>query len=238
MAENLKSFPDGGMALVVGATGGIGAAVSEALAASGRFERIMKASRGGSLALELESEESIRGLATEVSASGMPLRLIFDATGFLHDETFRPERSWRHLELPHLEKAFRINAVGPALLMKHLLPLLPRCGKAVFATLSARVGSIGDNGYGGWYAYRASKAALNQLVRTASIELDRKWPEAICVALHPGTVDTTLTEPFSKQGLKVRSPEEAASDLLTVIDGLSAACNGAFLDYRGEELPW
>jgi NAD(P)-dependent dehydrogenase (short-subunit alcohol dehydrogenase family) len=122
--------------------------------------------------------------------------------------------------------------------MKHLLPLLPRSGKAVFATLSARVGSIGDNTIGGWYSYRAAKAALNQLVRTAAIELRRTRPEAICVALHPGTVATPLSAPFAKAGLNVRPPEEAARDLLAVIESLSPAQSGGFFDYRGAELPW
>lgn len=238
MTEQLDSFPEGGSALVLGASGGIGRAVAEGLVGSGRFAQVIEASRSGTPRVDLEQEESIQALAMEVSASTFPLRLVFDATGFLHDERFRPERSWRHLEIAHLEKSFRVNALGPALLMKHLLPLFPRRGKSVFATLSARVGSIGDNGYGGWYAYRASKAALNQLVKTASIELSRKWPEAICVALHPGTVETALTAPFSKQALNVRRPELAAAQLMDVLNGLTAAQSGAFLDYRGETLPW
>jgi NAD(P)-dependent dehydrogenase (short-subunit alcohol dehydrogenase family) len=137
-----------------------------------------------------------------------------------------------------MARAFAVNASGPALLMKHFLPLLPRQGKAVFATLSARVGSIGDNRLGGWYSYRASKAALNQFVRAASIELHRRSKDAICVALHPGTVDTRLSAPFGKEGLNVRSPDEAAAELLAVIDGLDAEANGGFFDYRGEPVPW
>ncbi|MFC4350981.1 SDR family NAD(P)-dependent oxidoreductase [Fodinicurvata halophila] len=238
MAEQLDSFPEGGSALVLGASGGIGRAVAHGLVGSGCFARVFEASRSGTPRVDLEDEESIQALATEISDSEFALRLVLDATGFLHDERFRPERSWRHLETAHLEKSFCVNAIGPALLMKHLLPLFPRRGKAVFATLSARVGSIGDNGYGGWYAYRASKAALNQLVRTASIELSRRCPDAICVAVHPGTVETPLTAPYSKQGLNVRSPEQAATQLISVLDGLSAAQSGTFLDYRGEVLPW
>jgi NAD(P)-dependent dehydrogenase (short-subunit alcohol dehydrogenase family) len=122
--------------------------------------------------------------------------------------------------------------------MKHLLPRLPRAGRSVFATLSARVGSIGDNRLGGWHAYRASKAALNQLVRTASIELARRAPQAVCVALHPGTVDTALSAPFSRRGLQVHSPAEAARHLLQVVDTLSAADSGGFYDWRGAAIPW
>ncbi|TXL67279.1 Rossmann-fold NAD(P)-binding domain-containing protein [Zeimonas arvi] len=126
----------------------------------------------------------------------------------------------------------------PAPPMKHLLPLLLRDGRSVFATLSAKVGSIGDNRLGGWYAYRASKAALNQLVRTASIELRRRCPEAVCVALHPGTVDTPLSAPFGKAGLEVRPAAEAARLLVGVLETLQPAQSGGFFDYRGQALPW
>ena len=122
--------------------------------------------------------------------------------------------------------------------MKHVLPLLPRSGKAVFATLSARVGSIGDNRLGGWYAYRASKAALNQLVRTAAVEMARRSPEAICVALHPGTVATGLSAPFEATGLEVHTPAAAARHLLAVVDKLPNDANGGFFDWRGQPVPW
>jgi NAD(P)-dependent dehydrogenase (short-subunit alcohol dehydrogenase family) len=137
-----------------------------------------------------------------------------------------------------MAKAFAINAIGPALIMKHFLPLFPPSGKAVFATLSAKVGSIGDNRLGGWHSYRASKAALNQLVRTTAVELKRRRPEAICAALHPGTVNTGLSAPFAKSGLAVREPEQAANLLLRVIDQLTADDSGGFFNYAGERLPW
>ena len=125
---------------------------------------------------------------------------MIDATGFLHDNRQGPEKSWRQLDAVNLPRSFALNAIGPALIMKHVLPRLPRSGKAVFATLSARVGSIGDNRLGGWYSYRASKAALNQLVRTAAVELARRSPDALCIALHPGTVATALSTPFAATG--------------------------------------
>ena len=137
-----------------------------------------------------------------------------------------------------MARAFQINAIGPALLMKHFLPLLSREGKSVFATLSARVGSISDNQLGGWYSYRASKAALNQLVRTAAVELRRSNPAALCVALHPGTVDTSFTQGFAKTSLEVQTPEVAAGKLLTVIDGLDASSNGTFIDQHGYTIEW
>jgi NAD(P)-dependent dehydrogenase (short-subunit alcohol dehydrogenase family) len=163
---------------------------------------------------------------------------VFDATGFLHGNGLSPEKALSAVTPDHLAHAFAVNTIGPALLMKHFLPLLPRQGKSVFASLSAKVGSIGDNQLGGWYSYRASKAALNQLVHTAAIELARRKPEAVCVALHPGTVDTGLSSDFAKSGLSVQQPADAAARLLSVIDRLTAADTGGFFDYRGDPLPW
>jgi NAD(P)-dependent dehydrogenase (short-subunit alcohol dehydrogenase family) len=163
---------------------------------------------------------------------------VIDATGFLHDERQEPEKSWRQLDATNLARAFALNAIGPALIMKHVLPRLPRSRKAVFATLSARVGSIEDNRLGGWYSYRASKAALNQLVRTAAVELTRRSPDALCTALHPGTVATALSAPFATTGLEVHSPDVAARHLLAVIDQLTADANGGFFDWRGQPVPW
>ena len=232
------SFPADGIAIVIGATGAIGGALAQRLSAAGRFSAVVRLSRTGTPALELTSEDSIRKAAATVADLGLPLRLVIDATGFLHDAVAMPEKTWRDLSADRLAHAFAVNATGPALLMKHFLPLLARDGKAVFATLSARVGSIGDNRLGGWYGYRASKAALNQMVRCAAIELKRSAPAAVCVALHPGTVESGLSSPFERRGLDVRPPERAAGDLLAVIDSLTAADTGAFLDYRGENLPW
>jgi len=188
-------------------------------------------------AIDLLTETSLRDAAAFAAGEG-DMRLVVDATGFLHDETQRPEKSWRELDPAQMARSFALNAIGPALIMKHVLPLLPFEGKAVFATLSARVGSIGDNHLGGWYSYRASKAALNQLVRTASIELTRRQPEAICVALHPGTVATRLSSPFGKAGLDVQSPDVVAERLLDVIADLGPDDSGGFFDYRGERVPW
>jgi NAD(P)-dependent dehydrogenase (short-subunit alcohol dehydrogenase family) len=230
------SFPVGSTAVVVGATGGIGAAIASALCREPAFARVVALSRSSVPALDLTDEASVAAAAA--SLDGAEVRLVIDATGFLHDAEHMPERSWRELEAAQMAKAFALNAIGPALLMKHFLPHLPRSGKAVFVALSAKVGSIGDNSVGGWYSYRASKAALNQLVRTAAIELARLRPDAVCVALHPGTVDTPLSAPFAKAGLDVCGPAEAAAQMLAVIDALTSAQNGAFLDYRGHSLPW
>lgn len=231
-------FPAGGLAVVVGAGGGIGAAVSTALEQRAVLARTLRLTRGGGTPLDLLDESTIAAAANAVAETGLPLRLMFVATGFLHDGAMHPERSLRDISPEHMAKAFAINAIGPALLLKHFLPLLPKTGKAVFAVLSAKVGSIGDNRLGGWHSYRASKAALNQIVRTASIELARSRPEAICVALHPGTVATPLSAPFAKRGLNVQAPDHAASQLLDVIEAVTPQHNGTFLDYGGATLPW
>lgn len=225
------------LAVVVGGGGGVGAAVVAALREAGGHDEVLALGRRSSPALDLLEEASIAAAAAAVRARGVPT-LVFDATGFLHGAGMEPEKSWRELDAAHLAHAFAINAIGPALLMKHFLPLLPRDRRAVFATLSARVGSIGDNRLGGWYAYRASKAALNQLVRTAAVELRRSRPQAICVALHPGTVDTGLSAPFAKSGLQVQVPAEAAARLLAVIERLGPGDSGEFFDHRGEPVPW
>jgi len=233
----LGSFPKAGVAIVFGASGGIGRALVERLRRTDRFERVLGLSRNSSPSIDLLDEASLERAATFAAVRGQ-IRMVVDATGFLHDEQQRPEKSWRQLDSANLARAFALNAIGPALIMKHVLPLLPRAGKAVFATLSARVGSIGDNRLGGWYAYRASKAALNQLVRTAAIELGRRHPDSICVALHPGTVDTGLTSPFNKAGLEVQSPDAAAGRLLAVFDRLSPGDSSGFLDHHGGRIPW
>jgi NAD(P)-dependent dehydrogenase (short-subunit alcohol dehydrogenase family) len=220
-------------AIVIGALGAIGAALADALAARGQPP--LRLSRASTPPLDLLSEPSI---AAAAHAAGHDLHLVIDATGRLHGPDMAPEKSLRAIDPHAMAQAFAINAIGPALLMKHFLPRLDRTGRAVFATLSARVGSIGDNRIGGWYSYRASKAALNQLVRTASIELARTHPHAICVALHPGTVASALSAPFAKSGLNVQTPAEAAARLLAVIDALGSADSGGFIDQNGEIVPY
>lgn len=237
-APELESFPQGGVAAIAGATGAIGHALLTAIEASGRFREVIGLSRNGRPKFDLTDEASIEAAAQHIAGRGGELRLFIDATGFLHDGNFSPEKSLKQISPAQMAHAFAINATGPALLMKHFLPLLPREGKSVFATLSARVGSITDNKAGGWYGYRASKAALNQILRSAAIETARRKPAAICLALHPGTVMSPLSAPFEKKGLDVRAPEAAARDLLTVIERANAQSNGSFLDYRGEALPW
>ncbi|MDP3355789.1 MAG: SDR family NAD(P)-dependent oxidoreductase [Polaromonas sp.] len=231
-----------GLAVVVGAGGGLGAALRAQLQADGSYARVLALGRNSELQIDYADEASIAAAAHEVAGicaeSGLELRLLLVASGFLHGEAGQPERSWTHLDIAYLQHVFLVNTLGPALLIKHLFPLLPKRGPCVATFVSARVGSIADNALGGWYGYRASKAALNQLVKTASIELTRRNPDSVCVALHPGTVDTALSQPFAKTGLKVRPPEQAATELLGVLAGLKPTDTGALMDYQGQTVPF
>lgn len=234
---DLESFDRTGIAVVFGASGGIGSALFSLIGGSGHFAATMGFGRRSAIPVDLTDEASLSRAVAAAAAAG-EIRLAIDATGFLHDAGGGPEKSWRELDAGRLAHAFAINAIGPALLMKHLLPRLPRTGKAVFATLSARVGSIGDNRLGGWYGYRASKAALNQLVRTAAIELARRAPDAVCLALHPGTVATGLSAPFVQAGPNVHTAQAAAAHLLEVLNRVGPEQTGSFLDWRGDPIPW
>ena len=218
-------------AVVIGAGGAIGAALADALEQSG--QSVLRLSRRTNPALDLLDDASI---AAAAAFAGPGLRLVVDATGFLHGGGMMPEKKLAQLDPAQLAHSFAVNAIGPALLMKHFLPRLARDLPAVFATLSARVGSIADNRAGGWYGYRASKAALNQLVRTAAIELSRSHARAVCVALHPGTVESGLSAPFAKTGLDVQSPTIAAARLLDVLARLRPEQSGLLLDYRGDAI--
>lgn len=225
------------MAVVIGASGGIGAACADWCAASGGYGAVIRLGRGSSPAVDLEDENSVASAAKYVGSRGT-LRLLLIASGFLHSSEYQPEKSLRQIDPLHMAHAFAVNATGPALVLKHFAFLVPRDGNCIVAAISAKVGSIGDNQLGGWISYRASKAALNQIVRTAACELRRTRPGAICVAIHPGTVDTPLSAPFSKSGLSVRPPAVAATEIMTALTGLSPESSGCFFDYRGKLVQW
>ena len=235
-APSMQSLRVGYSALVLGASGAIGQAFVTLLQSDPRCASVTALSRSSQPGFDFGDPASLERLALELAGQG-PFQLVIDATGALTLNGRSPEKRLDELDAQALLDAMSVNAIGPALLLRHLSPLLDR-QRAVLAMLSAKVGSIGDNRLGGWYAYRASKAALNQLVRTASVELRRSRPQAICVALHPGTVDTGLSAPFAKSGLQVQAPALAAQRLLTVLAGLKAEDSGEFFDYRGERLPW
>ncbi|MBF35260.1 MAG: C-factor [Hyphomonadaceae bacterium] len=234
-------------AVIIGATGGIGRALALGLAERGTQGTIHALSRSGGGdwpdgvipgRIDILDEASIEDAAARLKEDG-PVELCIVATGLLSDgEDLQPEKSWRHQSMAAYERVFRLNTFGPGLVAKHVLPLMTRGERAVFAALSARVGSIGDNGYGGWHAYRASKAALNMLIRNFAIEWTRKSEESICVGLHPGTVDTQLSAPFQGNvpDKQLFSPQQSAGYLLDVIGKLSPADTGKVFDWQGKEI--
>lgn len=227
-----------GIAVIIGAQGGIGAALATALEEEGTHQVRRFARRGeGAARLDLEDEASIAAAAATL-AGGPPPELIIVATGLLHAGGHGPERALKELDGGWLARNFAVNAIGPALVAKHFLPLLARDRRTVFAALSARVGSISDNRLGGWHSYRAAKAALNQLIRTMAIEEKRRNPQAILVGVHPGTVATPLSAPFQanvKPG-QLFAPDRAAVQLLDLLDGLKSADSGKLFAWDGSEI--
>ena len=217
-------------ALVVGASGGIGAALIAALRERGEVVGLSRSADG----LDVTDEGSV---AAALGGLEPGFDLIVVATGALVIDGAGPEKTLRALDPQALAMQFAVNAIGPALVMKHALRLLPRDRVSRLAVLSARVGSIGDNQLGGWYGYRAAKAALNQLVRTASVEARRTHPQSVLVALHPGTVETGLA-PALRAGHPAVTAEVAAGNLLRVLEGLGPEDTGGFYDWKGEVVPW
>ncbi len=225
---------------VIGGAGGIGGALVAALRARDRGPVVTLGRQGCDIALDLADEPAIAAAAAALGRiaadADAPLRHVIVATGVLHAPGVVPERSLAAVTPDALATLFQINATGPLLCLKHLAPLLPRHGRSVFAILSARIGSIGDNRLGGWIGYRASKAAVHMIVRTAAIELARTRPEAICVALHPGTVATALSAPF-RGARRVFTPGESADHLLAVVDALDPARSGEAIAWDGTTIP-
>jgi len=243
-----ESFGTDLKSVVVGSSGGIGAALIDRLVASDQVARIHALSRSGrshpspkvaNLTFDFTDEDSLIAAAQALQEVG-PFDLIIVATGLLQGEGISPEKNMRALSHDGLAKSFEINTIGPAMTAKHFAPLLRRDEKAVFAALSARVGSISDNRLGGWYAYRASKAALNMVLKTLAIEIGRRFKNQVIVGLHPGTVDTNLSKPFQSnvpEG-KLFTPDYSAEKLLGVVDGLSFEDSGNLFDWAGEQVPF
>ena len=227
----LTSFAPGLHAVIIGASGGIGAALAGLLDADPGVAAVTRLSRA--TGLDLTDPASITAAAASLTA---PPHLVIVATGLLHADGLAPERALNQLSADAFAQAFAVNAIGPALIAQAFLPLLPNSRKTVFAALSARVGSIGDNRLGGWHAYRASKAALNQLLRTIAIEQARKNPDSIVIGLHPGTVDTGLSKPFQRNVKTLFTASESAAHLLTVIDAATPAQSGRVFDWQGAEI--
>ncbi|WP_018879033.1 SDR family NAD(P)-dependent oxidoreductase [Thioalkalivibrio sp. ALE9] len=225
-------------AVVVGATGGLGAAFVQHLEQDPNCTQVVALGRQSDPPVDLLDEASIEHAAAWLREQAPEWDLILDATGILAIDGQGPEKRLRDLDPAVMARAFAINAIGPALLFKHLAPLLPRNRKGVLATLSARVGSIEDNHLGGWVSYRASKASLNQIVRTTALELRFSHRQAVVVALQPGTCATRLSEPYRARAPEVLSPEYATGRLLDVLDRLDAEQSGSFHDFEGQRLPF
>jgi NAD(P)-dependent dehydrogenase (short-subunit alcohol dehydrogenase family) len=245
-------------ALVTGASSGVGLAIVEWLLAQRATACVIAVARSAQasaslaalqvragprllrLDVDITDADALGRLADQAAATRRPLQLVVNAAGMLHADGLRPERSIRDVRAATLQRVFALNAFAPILLAQALLPLIPTAMPAVYASLSARVGSIGDNQLGGWYAYRASKAAQNQLMRTLAIELRRTHPQLACVSLHPGTVDTPLSKPFQRSVAPERlfSPARAAAQLMQVVAGLGPQQSGSFLAWDGSQIPW
>lgn len=232
MACYLRGAMGGAMrAMVIGSSGGIGGALVAALAARGYSVTPLSRRDDG---IDLTVEASIAAALAPLTAG---FDLIIIATGALEIAGQGPEKSLRSLDAPKMVAQFALNAAGPMLVLKHALRLMPRDRRTVFAALSARVGSIGDNRLGGWYSYRAAKAALNQFIHTAAVEVARTHPQAILASLHPGTVETALGPAYRAGHLTV-TPQTAAENLLGVIDTLTPDHSGGFFDWQGQVIPW
>jgi NAD(P)-dependent dehydrogenase (short-subunit alcohol dehydrogenase family) len=243
----INSFNSPANAVICGASGGIGNALVRALAEDERAGSVVALSRTPpaadspkvtSLPLDILDEASVASIAARCAEAG-PIDLVIVATGILHDgKRLRPEKRMQDLDAEAMAEVFRVNSIAPAILAKHFLPLMRRDGKSAFAAISARVGSIGDNRLGGWASYRASKAALNMLIKTLSIEHARTHQDGIVAALHPGTTDTALSKPFQRnvpEG-KLFSPEFTAERLLRVLDELSGDDTGGFFAWNGDPI--
>jgi NAD(P)-dependent dehydrogenase (short-subunit alcohol dehydrogenase family) len=237
MADNFQLFASNQYkALVIGSNGALGAAFVDAFRSDPNCTYVEAVSRHSSSGFDLLNAESIHAQALMCGSMG-PFEIIIDATGALNIHGVGPEKSLNGLNSDHLMQSMRVNAIGPALVMRHFSPFLAK-GSSVYAKLSARVGSIADNKKGGWYGYRASKAALNMMLQTAAIELQRKNPTLRVVALQPGTVRSKLSEPYTSSQVHLLEPDESVLGMLTALKALPAKTGAHFVDYKGAEIPW
>lgn len=246
---------NGRAAVVVGASGGIGLAITRQLMQRQSFERVYATCRQPAeakdlfdtddgrlsvLKVDITCETELHDLAKHISGNGHHLELVINCAGILHEAKVQPEKALSQCRQDSLMRLFLVNSTGPLLLAKALIPLMPRNRPGHFVVLSAMVGSIGDNRLGGWYGYRASKAALNQLMRTLAIECRRSHPQLCITSIHPGTTDTSLSRPFQTNVTpgKLYTPDQTAARILQVMGAGQAEQSGRFVSWDGEVLPW
>ena len=254
----MSRFDSESTALVIGASGGIGFAMTQKLLADSRFVRVIATGRDPHQseelkalaqqrddlelsALDVTDPDAFRRLSASLEDRGLKPGLVIYCAGLLHDGSrLQPEKRLEDIELDALQRIFAVNTFGPALMFKSLLPLFGRNNPCVMAVISARVGSIEDNRLGGWYAYRASKSALNQIMRTATVEARRRFKGCILTCLHPGTTDTALSRPFQANvpAGKLFTSEFVAERFMTIFEGLGVEDSGAFLAWDGKPIPW
>ena len=246
-----------GSALVVGASGGIGLGFVKALLKNGSIDRLIATYRtldGANelltleqtysqlvcLQLDITDESQVIGAIAQISTMTSHLHVVINCVGILHEGDMQPEKSLRQIDPDYLMRYFQINSIGAIVLAKHLMPLFRRDTQSIFATISAKIGSIEDNRLGGWYGYRASKAALNMFLKTASIEYSRRCPKTIITLLHPGTTDTKLSAPFQRNvpSEKLFPVERTVSQLLAILETLTPNDTGSFFSWDGSRLPW
>jgi NAD(P)-dependent dehydrogenase (short-subunit alcohol dehydrogenase family) len=260
MTHHLTRFPDDFNAMIQGASRGIGLQMVRQLLESERAGQVIATSRHPDksdglrslrqdhrdrlhlVPLDITQQDSVERAAADLGHHLEELDFLFNVSGLLHDRStgMMPEKSLSDIDPNHLRRSFDVNAIGPLLVAKHFHTFFNHDRRAIFANMSARVGSIGDNRKGGWYGYRASKAAQNQFTRTLAIELNRRVPNVICVALHPGTVDTQLSEPFQTHvpDQQLQTSAEAVDHLLEVVDSLETSDSGLFFDWAGQPIEW
>ena len=224
-------------AIIVGSGGGIGKALKNELLSMSIFKKVICFSKSNDLLLDITNKDEIEKTADELKKSEVKVNLLINAVGLLHNESFFPEKKISDIDPNYLVNSFKLNTIGHALIIKYFTPLFDKTEKSFLISLSARVGSITDNYLGGWFGYRASKAALNQIVKSASIELSRTKPNMILASIHPGTVYTKLSKPFIKE-TNCFSASESAKKILKTIFRLNNSDSGKLLDYEGKIIPF
>ena len=223
--------------IIIGSGGGIGLALKEKLLLSTNNDRVICYSKSNDNKLDVTVENQIYNAAEELKKKNIKVNLLINAIGYLHEENHSPEKRVSEINSNYLLNSFKINTIGHALIIKYFSPLMDHGSRSVLACLSARVGSIEDNYLGGWFAYRSSKAALNQMVKSTSIEFARKKSNLILIAIHPGTVLTKLSKPFIKKPGYLTT-NQSANYILNVISKLNNQDSGGFLDYKGIKIPY